>query len=330
MKVKAVDGHDEPSELGQHIRTACQLHEVLSPLRKDRFALPQVRPDTQGSAEVIEDNGGFGEGPRERRDLGKLMVILPGLEGQAPGRQLAKASAEVLAAIEARGWVGMGISHLGAGIEAGRMANAPKARRRREVGIKHRPHAVPEAKVRKAHNSRRHSRFPIGAAGTHGRDAIHKFRFSHGAKGLGAFGAEHAVALNVDRADDAMAGLEISQEFVQQIAIAVSIPEMVVGIANRPLGVDDRLRHLAQPRFMLCRSRLPLFHDHPLPAGPLAPLKTLHRQINGKVPIQGAGVIVPVVFEEPFQSEASLKLTGNEIREAMAELNGSGADIGPF
>ena len=109
---------------------------------------------------MIEDNGGFGK-PRERRDLGKLMVILPGLEGQALQRQLAKASAEVLAAIEARGWVGMGISHLRAGIEAGRMANASKARRRREAGIKHRPHALPEAKVRKAHNSRRHSRFPM-------------------------------------------------------------------------------------------------------------------------------------------------------------------------
>ena len=125
-----------------------------------------------------------------------------------------------------------------------------------------------------------------------------------------------------------MAGLEISQEFVQQIAIAVSIPEMVVGIA---IGRSGSMIGLTPGTATLHALPFPVaaFHDHPLPAGPLAAYDSA-RQINGKVPIQGAGVIVPVVFEEPFQSEASLKLTGNEIREAMAELNGSGADIGPF
>jgi hypothetical protein len=56
----------------------------------------------------------------------------------------------------------------------------------------------------------------------------------------------------------------------------------------------------------------------------------MHCQVDRKVPIQGAGVIVPVVLKEALQGQAHLKLTGNEIREAMAELDGPSTDIGPF
>jgi len=49
------------------------------------------------------------------------------------------------------------------------------------------------------------------------------------------------MAFEEHRGDDVVAGVQICQELVQEIAMALPLPEMVVRVDDGQLGLEDRL-----------------------------------------------------------------------------------------
>jgi hypothetical protein len=55
------------------------------------------------------------------------------------------------------------------------------------------------------------------------------------------------VALHEHGGDDVVAGVEIGQELVQQIAVIPALPQVMVGVDDRQRGLEDRLGRPARP-----------------------------------------------------------------------------------
>src|SRR5208282_2287685 len=64
---------------------------------------------------------------------------------------------------------------------------------------------------------------------------------------LGTAGPISRTALNEDGRDDVVLRVDVGQEFVEQIAAAWVIPEMMVRVDDRQIGLEDLLRQLAEP-----------------------------------------------------------------------------------
>jgi hypothetical protein len=64
---------------------------------------------------------------------------------------------------------------------------------------------------------------------------------------LGAAGAIARSALDEDGADDVVPRVDIGQELIEEIAPARMVPEVMVRIDDRQIGLDDLLGPLAQP-----------------------------------------------------------------------------------
>src|SRR5436190_601611 len=60
-------------------------------------------------------------------------------------------------------------------------------------------------------------------------------------------GTVHCMALDEDGRLDAVAGIDVGDEVIEQIAASGRIPEMVVGINDRTIRLDDGFDMLRQP-----------------------------------------------------------------------------------
>ena len=64
---------------------------------------------------------------------------------------------------------------------------------------------------------------------------------------LGTAGAIARAALDEHGRDDVVAGVDVGQELVEQIAAARVIPQMMVRVDDRQIGIENLLGELAEP-----------------------------------------------------------------------------------
>src|SRR5581483_7412980 len=95
VPAEAVDRHLQPAHFHHHVRAGRHRGEIALPVGEHGVALAGVRPHAQRPAQVIQDDHGIGEGPREVRKLRQLRVVEPGLKAEAVYAQKGEALTEV-------------------------------------------------------------------------------------------------------------------------------------------------------------------------------------------------------------------------------------------
>ena len=173
------------------------------------------------------------------------------------------------------GWL-CGVADLLAGVPAGRMADAAKTvARSADMRFQHVAHGGAEAQVGEGDDARRHARVAIGAAGAHRGDAVDELGFTHGLERLRPIGAEHRCAFDEDRAAHVVAlalgvgRAGVGQQFIEQVAVAVAIPQVVVRVDDGQRRIDDvlglglRQAGQARGRHGCCPAQRPGFERAP-------------------------------------------------------------------
>jgi len=89
----------------------------------------------------------------------------------------------------------------------------------------------------------------VTAARGHGCDAIRKLDLADGPERLRAVRAVHRAAIDIDGGDDVVAGGDVGRHFLDHVAQAAAVPEMVMRVDDRAGGIDDLLGVLRQPVF---------------------------------------------------------------------------------
>ncbi len=93
------------------------------------------------------------------------------------------------------------------------------------------------------------SRWAVAAACAHRRDAIGEFNFADGAERLRSIAAVHRAAIDIDGRNNIVAGGDIGGHLLDHVALAAAIPQMMVGVDDRALWVDDFLFAQCEPVF---------------------------------------------------------------------------------
>ena len=167
----------------------------------------------------------------------QLRVVQPGVEAQAQRRQLREAFAKAPVQQQALGRLGVRIADRRAGMPAGGMPDAAKAAARGvNVRLQHLAHRGAQAQVGEAHDAGGDTRRPEAAAGAHRGDALHELGLAHRPQRIGPVGAIHRRTFDEHRAAHVVAralcigALMSASQFVQQIAIAGAMPQVVMRI----------------------------------------------------------------------------------------------------
>ncbi len=87
-----------------------------------------------------------------------------------------------------------------------------------------------------AHDAGASANGAVGTACAHRSHAIDEFSFSQGFERIRCVGAIHRPALNKDRRADVVSGIEISQEFRQQIADGAADDLVETMLWHGPIG----------------------------------------------------------------------------------------------
>src|SRR5690606_25463182 len=97
------------------------------------------------------------------------------------------------------------------------------------------------------HDAGSHARGPILAAGRLRSDAVDEFGFTHRTHGLGAICAIHGFALDEYGGHDVVAAAGIAQQLFEHVAMVRVVPQVVVGIDDGQVRVDDVFLNEVQP-----------------------------------------------------------------------------------
>ena len=100
VPAKAVDWHGNASKFGDNVGALAEGCNGLFPLGKYFIPVACIGADAQGAAEVVEDDGGVGEGTGKFGDFRDLGVVAPDLKAEVKGREAGKAFSEGRLAIQ--------------------------------------------------------------------------------------------------------------------------------------------------------------------------------------------------------------------------------------
>ena len=142
--------------------------------------------------------------------------------------------------------VGVCVADHVAGVPCGRMADAAEpALAGLDVGFQHRLDIGPEHEVGEADDgadARRLGR-ALGGLGGHPGDEL---GLAHRPQGFGSFRAVFGGAIDEHGQLDGMAAARIGPQIGQQVG-RIEVPEVMVRIDHRALGLDGLLDHLGEP-----------------------------------------------------------------------------------
>ena len=176
------------------------------------------------------------------------MVVVPGVVGETETAEDPHALAERVTCVEALGRSTGDPQILGVRIASTSMADAsehpPPCL---FVSVKHLFHGIPARQVRMGHDTR-DGRACRSASGTGGGDLGHELRLADGAEMLRPVVPIAGAALHEHGLLDAVAGLRIAPQILEQVRSPVGrIPQVVMGIDDAALRIDDLFLHLPEP-----------------------------------------------------------------------------------
>jgi hypothetical protein len=196
-------------------------------------------------------------------------MVLPGFVSQAERTELRHPLAICCLAIESLRRIGMAVADIGAGVPAGGVADAAKAAvTGGDMSLQHRAGAGAEHHVDIGHDGGAGAGRAVKAAGARRRHAIGELRLAHRPHLGRTVGAIHRAAVDIDRRGDVVAGAGVFQQLVQQVTMVGVVPQMMVGIDDGQVRLDDRLRRLLGQPCCVGHERAPL---------PLDPAPRRHR-----------------------------------------------------
>ena len=91
------------------------------------------------------------------------------------------------------------------------------------------------------------TRLAVFPRGAHRRDAIDEFGLAKRFVLLRAIGAIHLAALLEAGRDDVVAAADIPEQVREQIAVVRSVPQMMMRIDDRQIGLENFLAALVEP-----------------------------------------------------------------------------------
>ena len=116
-----------------------------------------------------------------------------------------------------------------------------------DLGVEHGGRGVAEEEVGHGDDALGDAARAVFATGALGGDALDELSLADVAHLAGAVGAVHCAALDEDGGDDVMSGVDVSHDFVEEVAVAGAFPEVVVRVADGKTGVDGLLDDAGQP-----------------------------------------------------------------------------------
>ena len=132
------------------------------------------------------------------------------------------------------------------------------------MGFQDRLHSVAEHEVGVADDAGGDLGGAVLAAGALGGETLDELDFADAPHFLGSRGAIHRMALDEYGLRDVVSAAEIVGELVEQVAVALAVPEMMVRVADGEVGFDGFLCDLREPCLALGRHvliPLPLADD---------------------------------------------------------------------
>lgn len=213
---------------------------------------------------MTHDNGCTGKGARQTDDVGQLRMVQPGVEGQAHCREAGEPGTEISAFVEMWLYVGAAVADRIAGVPARRMAHSAKASAAGlDMSFEDRLDAIAQGQIGIADDPGGDAGLAVAAARAHGGEVVDELGLADRPHFLRPVGAVHRTAFEKHRRDDVVPGVDIGEELAEQIAVARAlcrtIPEMMVGIDDREIAIEDRfLRLLRQPDFIRCLNASPV------------------------------------------------------------------------
>src|ERR1700704_6952653 len=169
-------------------------------------------------------------------------MVKPSVERQAETAKDSKPLTEALVGQQPWWWVVGGIAHRGVRVPSRDMAGAAEAvaagtnmgRQDRLDASAQRPIGVPD-------NAGADSDLAVDSARTHGRDTVDELSLAHGPHLHGAGLAVHRAGLNEHGCDDVVAAVGVGEQLIKQVTPTGPVPQMVVRIDDRQIGLEDRL-----------------------------------------------------------------------------------------
>src|SRR5262249_18064023 len=155
------------------------------------------------------------------------------------------------------GRIGAMVGTLVAGIPGRPQANAAEpSPSGGELRIQHRGYSIPEPQVGGTHDAGGDPPRAILAGGTHGGNTVDELDLAHGAHGFWPVGFEHRPTLDEPRRPDFVAAPYIRQNLIEQIArgdaCGPEIPQMMMGVTNRQVGLKGSLDYQREPVSIRC------------------------------------------------------------------------------
>ncbi len=177
----------------------------------------------------------------------------PGVERQAERGEAGEAGAEVRLA--ASGGVRCAVRLLPMTSLASHAAEWRTPRKRpppaRMCSLQHRLDPVAEGEVGEAHDAGGDARPAVEAALAHGGHAGHELGLADRPHLLRPARAVHRVAFHEHRGHDVVAGADVVEKLVEQVAMVRTLPQVMVRVDDGQFGIEDGLgRLLGQPRLV--------------------------------------------------------------------------------
>ena len=206
--------------------------------------MPGIGADAKHAADMVQDDRRVGKGAGEIDRVGQLRMVLPRFEAEAQRRQLRKAFAEFRVADQMRRHGPRRVFLHGVVLvprhTVADAAKPPAADP--DLGLQHLAHPRTQRQIGMTDNRFGDPARPVAARCAHRRDAVDKLDLAKGRHLGRPVLFVHRAAFEKDGRNDVVAAAYVVEQFRQQIPPALRrIPEMVVRIDDRQLGLERRL-----------------------------------------------------------------------------------------
>ena len=152
-------------------------------------------------------------------------MIEPGIEAEPKRREPLEPGAEIRLLVEMRPHVVAAVADDRAFVPAGGMTHAAEmAAARPQMRQQHRLHPVAEGQIGIADDTGRDAGRTVIPRGAHRGDAGDKLGLADGPEFGGAARAVHRAAFQEHGCDDVVAGVEVGEQFVDEIAVVAALP----------------------------------------------------------------------------------------------------------